>query len=139
MISAYNRRMRKAEAPAMTGGQAKYILEKLIDEGRVTAADIRRHFASMWDEMNFLEKRISELRGVAGVVKHPVHEAKVAIKRIRARRVVTAERAASQKVQGQYLGYLRQFPKKSRKTFQDMAREDGREAAIEAMRKKLGK
>jgi hypothetical protein len=134
--------MRKAEAPPMTGGQAKYILEKLIDEGKVTAADVRRHFASMWEEMNFLEKRISELRGAAAAAaRHPVHEAKVAIKRIRtrARKVVTAERAASQKVQGQYLGYLRQFPKKSRKPFQEMARADGREAAIDAMRKKLGK
>lgn len=123
----------------MTGGQAKYILEKLIDEGKVTAADIRRHFASMWEEMSFLEKRISELSGVAGAVRHPVREAKDAVKRLRARRKVSAERAASQKVQGQYLGYLRQFPKKARKPFQDMARADGREAAIDAMRKKLGK
>ncbi len=131
--------MRKAETPSLTGGQAKYILEKLIDEGKITAADLRRHFVSMWDEMSFLEKRISELRGMAEVVKHPVHEAKVAIRKVRNRKVVSAERAASQKVQGQYLGYLRQIPKKARKAYQEQAKKDGREAAIEAMRKKLGK
>jgi hypothetical protein len=133
---------RSASLPSLTAAQALYILEKLIDERKVNAGDVRRHLGTLWQEMNFLEKRIAELKGIAAVAKHPVHEAKVAVKKIqrrRRRRTVTAERAASQKVQGQYLGFLRQIPKTARKKFQDLAKTKGREAAIEEMKKKLGK
>ncbi len=41
----------------------------------MSAADERRHLAGIWQEMNFPEKRLSELRGVVGSV-HPVGAAK---------------------------------------------------------------
>lgn len=132
---------RPANVPALTPQQARYILEKLIDEKIVSAADVRRHLAGMWQEMSFIEKRLSELRGIAGSV-HPVSKAKGAMryatKRIR-RRAVTAEVAASRKLQGAYLGRLRQIPEGDRKTFQDIAKTKGREAAVAAMKKRLGK
>ena len=55
------------------------------------------------------------------------------------RKHLTAERIASQKIQGQYLGFLRQIPKTARKRFQELAKTKGREAAIAEMRNKLGK
>ena len=133
--------MAKPATPqSVTPRQALYILEKLIDEGTVSAADVRRHLAGMWQEMTFLEKRISELRGVADVARHPVARAKATIrKRQRRRRPVTPEVAASQKLQGQYLGFMRQIPEGDRKRFQEIAKEKGREAAVEAMRKRLGR
>jgi hypothetical protein len=132
---------RRANVPALTGQQASYILGKLIDERKVSAADVRRHLAGMWQEMNFLEKRLSELRGMVGSM-HPVRRAKKAIKRVAARvkRVAkTPEAAASRKLQGQYIAYIRQIPTRGRKRFADMAKKDGREAAITAMKKQLGK
>ncbi len=127
---------RRATVPALTANQARYILEKLIDEGAVTAADVRRHLAGMWVEMNFLQKRIAELRAMAASV-HPVRRVKSAVRR--ARRAVTPAMARSRALQGQYIGLLRQVPEGDRKRFQDLARGKGREAAVSALKKRLGK
>ena len=131
---------RPADVPAITPNQARYILEKLIDERVVSAADVRRHLANMWQEMSFIEKRLSELRGLAGAAK-PVSRVKGAVRSAakRARRKVSPEVEASRKVQGQYLGYMRQIPEGDRRRFQDIAKSKGREAAIAAMKKRLGK
>ncbi len=131
---------RKRTLPSLTSHQARYILEKLIDERTVTAADIRRHLSGMWDEMSMLEKRISELRGMAEPLRHPVRAAKNVAKKVkRAAKRVTAERRASQKLQGQYLGLIRQIAQKDRPRYQKIAAESGRESAISAMKKTLGK
>jgi len=129
---------RRATLPPITSNQARYVLEKLIDERKVTADDVRRHLAGMWQEMNFVEKRLSELRGLTGSV-HPVRKVKAAIRRATKRRPVSPEVAASQRLQGRYLGYMRQIPEGDRKRFADIAKVQGREAAIAALRKRLGK
>lgn len=126
---------RQATVPTITPSQAKYVLEKLIDEGDVSAADVRRHVAGMWQEMNFLDKRIAELRGLAGAV-NPVQRAKRAFKRVRS---ASAEVLASRKLQGQYIAAIRQLPKSQRKRFAVIAKKDGREAAISAIKKHLSK
>jgi hypothetical protein len=125
---------RPANVPAVTPRQAQYILEKLIDERSVTAADIRRHLAGMWQEMSALEKRIAELRGLAGNVQ-PVRGVKRIAKRIRR---ASAEVLASRKLQGQYIAAIRQIPKNQRKHFATIAKKDGREAAIAAIKRHLG-
>lgn len=127
---------RPANLPALTAQQARYILMKLIDEGTVSAADIRRNLAGMWQEMSFLEKRLSELRGLAGSV-HPVRRVKSAARRVR--KAVSPAAAKSRALQGQYIGLLRQVPDGDRKRFQDIARGQGREAAVRALKKRLGK
>lgn len=132
---------RRASVPALTANQALYILGKLVDEGKVSAADIRSHLGGMWQEMNFLQKRIAELRGVAGEV-HPVRRAKAVFQRVakRGKRTATTpEAVASRKLQGQYIAYIRQLPKRNRKRFAGVAKKNGREAAIIAIRKQLGK
>jgi O6-methylguanine-DNA--protein-cysteine methyltransferase len=129
-------RPRTATLPPVTASQARYILEKLIDEGKVTAADVRRHLGGMWQEMNFLEKRLSELRGVAG---QPARRVKAAVTRARARRKVSPEVLRSRALQGQYIGLLRQIPEGDRKRFQDIARDRGREVAVAALKRRLGK
>ena len=127
---------RKAEIQPLTATQARYILEKLVDEGKVTAGDITRHLAGMWQEMTFIEKRLSELRGAAGSV-HPIRGAKKAARRVRARVAPAVQK--SRELQGQYMGLLRQIPEGDKKKFQDIAKEKGREAAVEALKKRLGK
>lgn len=129
---------RPTNPQSLTPRQALYILEKLIDDRTVSAADVRRHLAGMWQEMNFVEKRLSELRGATAAVRHPVARVKATIKRRRRRRV-SPEVAASQKLQGQYLGYMRQIPEGDRKRFQEIAKSKGREPAVLAMKKRLGK
>ena len=42
------------KVPSVTSNPARYILEKLIDNGEVTAAHVRRNLACMWNEMSAL-------------------------------------------------------------------------------------
>ena len=70
---------RKPTVPPLTGGQARFILERLIDERVVTAADIRRLLGQMWNEMNTIERRISELRAFAEPIRHPARAARAGI------------------------------------------------------------
>jgi hypothetical protein len=129
-VQEHNAEMaRRAKIPVLTSGQARYILEKLIDEGKVSAVDIRRHLAGMWQEMTFIEKRIAELRGVASSV-NPLR---------RVRRSASKALSKSLALQGQYIGFLRQIPEGDRKPFQNLAREKGRAAAIAALKKRLRK
>jgi hypothetical protein len=60
-------------------------------------------------------------------------------RRRRSKQPLSPERAASQKLQGQYLGYIRQIPKTKRAVYQRISKMKGREEAIAAMKKALGK
>lgn len=131
---------RPAQVPSLSPQQALYILEKLIDERKVTADDVRRHVAGMWQEMSALQKRIAELRGLTEPIKHPVRAARTTREKVkRAVKRISAERRASQQLQGQYLGYMRQVPEAQRERYKKIATEEGREKAIAAMKAALGK
>lgn len=67
----------------------------------------------------------------------PKRLARVAKRRKRVAR--SQDAVESQRIQGQYLGYLRQIPEARRTKYKSIALKDGREKAIEAMRKVLGK
>src|SRR5688500_20228958 len=103
---------RVASVPPLTANQARYSLEKLIDDGTVSAADVRRHLAGMWQEMSFIEKRLSELRGIARPVKHPSNTVRAVVKRARRRRrrIASPEVAPSQRIQGQRPRHMRHIP-----------------------------
>jgi TolA-binding protein len=131
---------RTAQVPSLSPRQALYILEKLIDERKVTADDVRRHLAGMWQEMSVLEKRIEELRGFTQPIAHPVRAARKTREKVkRAVKRLSAERRASQQLQGQYLGYMRQIPETQRERYKKIATTEGRERAVAAMKIALGK
>lgn len=130
--------MARPTVPGITAAQAHYILEKLIDEGSVSPADVRRHLSGMWEEMSVIERRLADLRDLRGAVRHPVRRVKARL-RGRKLRAVSPEVARSRALQGQYIGLLRQVPEGDRKRFADIARSRGREAAVAALRKRLGK
>ena len=67
----------------LSSHQAYYILEKLVDEKIVSAADIRRHLAGMWQEMSALERRIAELRDMAEPMRHPIRAAKRVVRKVK--------------------------------------------------------
>jgi O6-methylguanine-DNA--protein-cysteine methyltransferase len=52
---------------------------------------------------------------------------------------ITAEQLASRQLQGRYLGLIRQIPASKRGTYQKIAKEKGREAAIKEMMTTLKK
>src|SRR4051812_23172040 len=134
---------RPRKVPSLTPGQAAYVMERAIADQKVSSADVNRYLRSMNDEISALERRLTALRtSVVEPVAKVVRDVKIKVqkRRRRARRkALTAERQASQQLQGQYLGYLRQVPARQRKRFKEMARGQGRETAVAEMKKLLGK
>jgi hypothetical protein len=127
------RRKRSALSPA----NAVRLVEFLIAEGKLADHEIARllHIAE-------LEDRLIALRsgGGGGSGPIPFRNTKTAAKRkSRPKRAVSAEVAATRRIQGQYIAHLRKFPKTARGKFQKIARTKSREEAIEAMKKALAK
>src|SRR5260370_523575 len=118
----------------LSSSNASRILQILIDEGKVLAQDIARYL-----HIAELEDKLRALHGGEVPVHHRKARVTAANAGKRRKRVVSAARQASQAVQGQYLGYIRQVAKKERPKFQKIAKEQGREKAIAAMKKQLGK
>lgn len=161
--------------PSLSAGQAAYVLERLVAERRISAAEVNRCIGDMHREISDLESRLQSLRANAGAAPSapaaprrgrppgsgrgpgrppgsgrkpaPVAAAPAAaaasapaapVKRRRRTRI-TAEQLASRQLQGRYLGLIRQIPASRRAAFQKIAKDRGREAAINEMRMTLKK
>jgi hypothetical protein len=151
-------RGRPPQQPQLTGSQAQYVLNRLIADRRLSSADVRTSLSAMTREIADLESRLAGLRAAAGGgaagsqrqaatsragartagAEGVAKGAKRGGKR-RRRRASSAQATASQRIQGQYLGYIRQIPESGRAKYKAIAKKDGREAAIKAMRSQLGK
>lgn len=134
---------RPAKKISLSPGQSAYVVERALTDRKLTSSDVDRYLRSMRDEISALEQRLSALRNaVVEPVRRAVEEVRTTItkrrRRVR-RKALTAERQASQQLQGQYLGYLRQIPERQRDRFKKMARDVGREKTIAEMKKTLGK
>lgn len=130
-------------------GQAHYVLQRLISDRRISKGDVSRYVADMRREIDELEQRLQSLReasaaSVGGAVRSPRPgrrrpgrpgrpPATVARRPRRRRGAVTAERRASQQLQGRYLGLIRQIPAGRRARYAKVAKDRGREAAIKEM------
>jgi uncharacterized protein YceH (UPF0502 family) len=106
-------------------------VELLIEEGKILAHDVARylHIAELEDRLSTLRSRVPG-PFARKLAKKPTK---------RAKRAVSAEVAATRKVQGQYIAHLTKFPKNQRGKFQKIAREESREKAIAAMKKSLAR
>ena len=87
----------------------------------------------MWQELSAIERRIEELRSLAGSV-HPVRRVKQTARKV-AKRITSAKVLASQRLQGEYIRAIARVPKNQREKFKKIAKADGRQAAIDAMSK----
>lgn len=52
--------------PDVTPGQAQYVIHRLIDERRISEAEVRRYVAEIGNEIATIERRLASLRGSAG-------------------------------------------------------------------------
>ena len=131
-----------------SAGQAKYVLERLINDRRISSADVQRYVADMHREINDLEQRLVSLREATGeAIRGAIAKLPPALggkrrgrppgsgggAKKRRRAAITAEQLASRQLQGRYLGLIRQIPVSRRAPFQKTAKERGREAAIKDM------
>lgn len=153
----------------VSGGQALYIVDRLIRDRHVSVAELHRYLGDMHQEIRDLEERIAKMRSIAGTpaptaVKRrpgrpPGSRNKNAVtvtenaaaakpasgtegdgkKRRRRRTAVTPAQMAARKIQGSYLGFIRQIPAGKRGRYQKIAKREGREAAIQALKAVLNK
>lgn len=120
----------------LTPTQANLVIQQLIAENRISLNEIR-HILETQAEIQRIEARLEALRG-----KKPARRVITSRRRIShngRRRRISRNGRASYKIQGQYIGYLRQIPKSQRAKFQRIAKGEGRERAIQLMREELGK
>lgn len=135
----------------LTPGELRYILDKALAERRLTDAVVTGYLSDLNNEISDIERRLAALRAAGGTTRpdrssapktgrgtapRPQTTPAPAAKR---RRRATAKNTTSQRLQGQYIGFLRQLPLKDRAEYQEIARTKGREQAIAAIRKALGK
>lgn len=117
---------------------AKTILQDLIRQGRISAAEIGRYL-----EIRKLEERLQALRSGRGGARRGrrpgAQRAAGAGGRPRRRSKITAQQLASRKLQGRYLGLIRQIPASQRARYTKVAKDKGREAAIKEMQGALKK
>ena len=136
----------------MSAAQAQFILERLVNDRRVSPAEINRYMGDLHREISALEQRLQSLRSASGGAGAPVRRgpgrppgsgavAPAGGKRRRRRgsASLSPEQRASRQLQGQYLGLIRQIPATRRGQYQKIAKEKGREAAIREMKSALNK
>ena len=140
---------RPKKQTSFTPGQALYIVERAIADRKLSASDISGYMRSMADEIRSIEQRIASLAGsaadavvaaatpVVNEVRRSLNRTVRDVKKIRKNRALSAERMASMRIQGEYLGYLRQIPKSAKAKFQKICKTDGREKAVAEMKKVL--
>jgi O6-methylguanine-DNA--protein-cysteine methyltransferase len=114
--------------------QAQQILQDLIKDARITVAEVGRYL-----QIQRLEEQLRSLRSGGGFRRRgPVARVAAAARRGR-RKAITAEQAASRKLQGKYLSLVRQIPVTRRSQYAKIAKDRGREAAIREMQDALKK
>jgi hypothetical protein len=124
----------------LSSAQYRYVVEKATKEGKLAWKDVQRYVADLPDEIRRIQERIAELtEGAVAELKRVPSRPIVKKGRKRVKRAISEARRASQQLQGQYLGYMRQIAKTGRAKFKKIAESEGREKAIEAMKKALGR
>jgi O6-methylguanine-DNA--protein-cysteine methyltransferase len=145
-------RPRKSAEHDLTPGQASYVIQRLIGDRKITRNDLQRYVNDMRREIGELEARLASLKAATGSAirsaisalrpgrrgRPPASEA-AAGGRKRRRARITPEQLASRKLQGRYLGLIRQIPASRRAQYQKIAKDKGREAAIKEMQTALNK
>jgi O6-methylguanine-DNA--protein-cysteine methyltransferase len=110
--------------------QAQYLVERLVADKVVSASTLRRMAREMEDEVKALERRLALLKGA-------ITSSSSGGNPKRRRAVLSTSGAASRRLQGQYLGLIRQIPASQRGTFKKIAADKGREQAVRALRQAL--
>jgi hypothetical protein len=116
----------------LTPGKALFVIERLIADKKVTRTQVEKIAGQLDQEISTLERRLAMLRGGEAVSAGAEH-------RGAQKRPTSAATAASRRLQGQYLGLIRQIPAAQRGRFKKVAATKGRELAVRMLRAELAK
>jgi hypothetical protein len=126
----------RTAADTVAPAEAAYILGWLLEEKKVSSADLARALNAMHREIRSLEERLGFLRGLESSKRVSAVESRPEPRKTRR---VSPAAAASRKLQGTYLNLLRRIPANRRNRFRKIATTNGREAAVKAMQEAIGK
>ena len=140
------------ETSQLSPAQSHYVLSRLIEDRKVSTRDIVQYLSSMQNEIRALENRLEHLRtltrGAASPAvrrgRKPARAAKAAkavkvAKPAKKKVVLSPQQRASRQLQGVYMSLIRQVPKAKRTAYQNLAREKGRQAAVDQIKVELAK
>lgn len=121
----------------ITPTQAKYVLDSLVRQRRVSPGEVARILDDMQTEIAEVTARLQLLRSGleadASRGRRGSTRSALVHRTVRRQKPVSAETLASRQLQGRYLGLIRQVPERGRARIKKVARQQGREAAIKAM------
>lgn len=133
----------------LSPAQSHYVLSRLIEDKKVSNRDIVQYLSSMQTEIRALENRLEHLRtltrGTASPAvrrgRKPARASKAAkvTKPAKRKVVLSPQQRASRQLQGVYMSLIRQVPKTKRTAYQNLAREKGRQAAVDQIKVELAK
>jgi hypothetical protein len=116
----------------LSDSQAHYVLNTLVSEGKVRAAQVRDVLRNREREIRKLRERLAALEklSAAGAASAPR----------RARRVRMSPRVrALRKLQGQYMGYVRRLKPAEKGRVRGVREKQGMDAAIRLAKSMAGK
>jgi O6-methylguanine-DNA--protein-cysteine methyltransferase len=118
----------------LTHSQALYVIDRLVADRKISAAQVAKIRDAMAAEIRELEARLSRLRGAASERSRPA----LARARTPGRGgQLSAATQASRRLQGQYLNLIRRIPAGQRARYKQIAQNQGREEAVRVLRKVL--
>ncbi|MBI2213801.1 MAG: hypothetical protein HYU52_09150 [Acidobacteria bacterium] len=146
------------EEKPLSPAQAQYVLNRLVEDGLISARDVARYLASMQGEIRALENRLVHLRSLSTDTEAPVRRrrgrrgrraaagrpraAGAAVKPAapaKAAAALSPKQRTSRQLQGVYMSLIRQFPKSKRAAIKALAKEKDRQAAVDMMQAALAK
>ena len=129
---------RRAELGKIPAADLAYALNRLIQEGKTSVAEVRRFAGERPARIAALERELATLKAghaAAKALRRPADYRAARAKRPKRKFTVTARARAARKRQGQYLGALKKLKGVSRARVKAVARKEGVAKAIELARK----
>lgn len=132
-------RHKTAASLNLSAGQAQYVVRRLIADRKTTLSQVQRYLAELSTEIATLEQQLDMLREASGGAARRASGGSSAATGGRRHRNLSPERRESLRLQGHYLALIRQIPARKRGQYKAMVEKRGKEAAIAALRRAVGK
>jgi hypothetical protein len=115
----------------VTPEQSKYVVENLLNQGKIRTSQVRRVLETREREIRSLRDRLASLEGPGGFSSgRRASRGRPALRRGVARRKMSPRVRALRQMQGQYMGYVRRLNAEDKARVRAVREKQGMEAAI---------
>ena len=135
---------KRSASPDLSAAQAQYVVRRLLSDRAVRINQVRGYLAELDTQIATLEQQLAFLRAASGESSSGTASAGRSRKGAGAgnaprRRNLSPERREALRLQGHYLALIRQIPARKRGQYKEIVEKRGKEAAIAALRRAVGK